>query len=189
MIYNDDGGYNYQWFHWAVRERLIKANGHADNHVMWRGNPVPFDAAWSTFMEWVVEYKTDPARVPQLKKVLRNKPGQAVDGCWSDSTTFISETQQIGTSGSQCSEWFPSWTFPRYEAGGPHAANIMKCDLKPLTRGDYALPFTDKQWSRLEQVFPEGVCDWSEEGNYTGVITSGSFGPSPVKVIYDITSP
>ena len=31
------GGYHYQWFHFAVRERMTKQNGNADNHVMWRG--------------------------------------------------------------------------------------------------------------------------------------------------------
>ena len=30
--------YHYQWYHFAVRERMIEANGHADNHVMWRGS-------------------------------------------------------------------------------------------------------------------------------------------------------
>ena len=38
-IYNDDGGYHYQWFHFALRERMSKANGNARNHVMWRGQP------------------------------------------------------------------------------------------------------------------------------------------------------
>jgi hypothetical protein len=34
--YNDAGGYHYQWFHFAIRERIAKQNGNADNHVMWR---------------------------------------------------------------------------------------------------------------------------------------------------------
>ncbi len=39
-IYNDDGGYHYEWYHFAMRERMAQANGNAANHVMWRGNPV-----------------------------------------------------------------------------------------------------------------------------------------------------
>lgn len=188
-IYNDDGGYHYQWFHWAVRERMLKANGHTDNHVMWRGNPVPFDTAWATFMQWVADYKADPARVSQLKKILRNKPDSAVDGCWSDPTTFIAETQVVGTSGSQCNELLPSWTFTRHEAGGPLAANILKCGLKPLSQNDYNMPFTASQWQRLQDTFPHGVCDWSQDGNYTGVVPNGSFGPSPINLVHDITAP
>src|SRR5437588_5864468 len=38
-IYNDDGGYHYQWFHFATRERMKEANGDTANHVMWRGKP------------------------------------------------------------------------------------------------------------------------------------------------------
>jgi hypothetical protein len=39
---NEDGGYHYQRFHFAQRERLAEAAGNAANQVMWRGNPVPF---------------------------------------------------------------------------------------------------------------------------------------------------
>jgi hypothetical protein len=75
----------------------------------------------------------------------------------------------------------------RYVAGGPLAANIMKCDLKPVSREDYGVAFTDAEWTRLQEVFPDGVCDWSEPGSYTGVVANGSFGPSPVNLVYDIT--
>ncbi|HSH76067.1 MAG TPA: DUF6351 family protein, partial [Longimicrobiales bacterium] len=55
-IYNEDGAYHYQWFHFALRERLRAANGAVDNHVMWRGSPVPFDRAWRLFVDWVAAY-------------------------------------------------------------------------------------------------------------------------------------
>jgi hypothetical protein len=32
---------------------MAQANGNADNHVMWRGNPVPQAQFWSTFIQWV----------------------------------------------------------------------------------------------------------------------------------------
>ncbi|MES1926592.1 hypothetical protein T31B1_14775 [Salinisphaera sp. T31B1] len=186
-IYNDDGGYHYQWFHFALRERLLVANGDTDNHVMWRGDPVPYEQAWSTFIAWVMADKADTAQGTQRDKVIRNRPAAAVDGCWRDETTFIAERQTLGTDGSQCNELFPSWSFPRYVAGGPLAANIMKCDLKPVSREDYGVTFTDAEWTRLQEVFPDGVCDWSEPGSYTGVVANGSFGPSPVNLVYDIT--
>ena len=44
--YNDAGGYHYQWFHFAVRERMKKQNGRADNHLMWRG-VVPAERSWA----------------------------------------------------------------------------------------------------------------------------------------------
>ncbi len=40
----------------------------------------------------------------------------------------------------------------------------MKCRLKPMRREDYPVTFTDEQWSRLQQAFPGGVCDYTKRG-------------------------
>jgi hypothetical protein len=187
-IYNDDNGYHYQWFHFAMRDRMLAANGDTKNHVMWRGNPVPADTAWGAFIQWVVAYKADVAAGTQREKVARNKPAQAVDGCWSSPTQFIAEPQTLSSAPStQCNTLFPSWTFPRRVAGGPVAANIMKCALKPVASASYTVAFTDAELARLQAVFPSGVCDWSKPGNQTGVVTDGSFGPSPVNLVFDVT--
>lgn len=188
-IFNDDGGYHYQWFHFAMRERMIEANGNADNYVMWRGNPVPFDAAWSTFIEWVSNVATDTSHRSQREKAIHDKPGAAVDGCWSSPTQFIPEKLTFSSlPNSQCNTLFPSYAFPRYIAGGPLAANIMKCHLKPIQFSDYAVTFTPSEVARLHKIFPHGVCNWEERGvHQTGVVTWGSFGPSPDNLVYDIT--
>jgi hypothetical protein len=183
-IYNDDDGYHYQWFHFAQRERMREANGDARNHLMWRGNPVPADTAWSTFIEWVEAYTSDTGRGTQKQKVVRNRPANAVDGCWKDATTFIAERQVLGHEPTnQCNTLFPSWSFPRYMAGGTLAANIMKCSLKPVRMSDYSVAFTPDERARLHKIFPNGVCDWSRDGNHTGVVPNGSYGPSPVNFI------
>ena len=44
------------------------------------------------------------------------------------------------------------------------AHDRLKCELKPLDRGDYAVPLTDSQLTSLRDVFPEGVCDYSRPG-------------------------
>jgi hypothetical protein len=44
------------------------------------------------------------------------------------------------------------------------SSDIMKCQLKPLQRADYAASFTDGQWARLQAVFPMGVCDYTKPG-------------------------
>ncbi len=187
-IYNDDNGYHYQWFHFSMRDRMLQANGSTANHVMWRGNPVPADTAWGAFVQWVVAYKADTAAGTQRDKVVRNKPAQAVDGCWSSATNFIAETQTLSSAPTtQCNTLFPSWTFPRGVAGGPVAANIMKCALKPVAAADYQATFTPAELTRLQAIFPSGVCDWSKAGNQTGVVTNGSFGPSPVNLVFDVT--
>ncbi len=39
LLFDEDVIYHYQWYHFAVREPMIEANGDAANHVMWRGGP------------------------------------------------------------------------------------------------------------------------------------------------------
>ena len=115
-------------FHFAQRDRLIKAAGDDSNLVMWRGNPVPFEKAWTTFMDWVVAARSDTTSSTMREKTLRNKPMSAVDGCWSSPTEFIPERQSFDRlPSSRCNKLFPSFAFPRYVAGGPLAADIIKC--------------------------------------------------------------
>ena len=188
-IYNDDGGYHYQWFHFATRERMREANGDTGNHVMWRGNPVPEVPAWSTFIQWMEAVAADDSDIPQHDKVVRNKPPMAVDGCWSSASTFIAEPQTFGRlPDSQCNTLFPSFAFPRYVAGGPLAANNIKCQLKPIDPNDYTVSFSSAELTRLHAIFPDGVCDWSKPGvNRTGVVPWASFGPAPENLVFDVT--
>ncbi len=54
---------------------------------------------------------------------------------------------------------------PHQVAEGSRAENILKCQLKPLSFGDYSgIVFTAGQQSRLQAVFPGGVCDWTKPG-------------------------
>jgi hypothetical protein len=187
-IYNDDGGYHYQWYHFAARERLREVNGNSDNHVMWRGNPVPFDKAWATFVQWVDAVKADNSQAPERVKVVRNKPAQAVDGCWSSATSFIAEQQTFSSKpDSACNTRFPTFAFPRSVAGGPLAANAYKCHLKRIDARDYAPAFTADELARLQTIFPRGVCDFSRRGvGYRRGVTWPSFGPSQDNLVFDV---
>jgi hypothetical protein len=187
-IYNDDAGYHYQWFHFATRERMAQANGDADNHVMWRGN-VPYPSAWNMFIAWVEAVSSDSSRGSAHDKVVRNKPANAVDGCWASATEFIAEPQTFGSApDSTCNTRFPSYAFPRFAAGGPLAADNLKCRLEPVHRRDYAVSFADAEFERLKRIFPDGVCDWARKGvSQTQVVPWASFGPAPENLVFDIT--
>ena len=43
---------------------------------------------------------------------------------------------------------------PRQEAGGPLAANILKCQLKPMDAKDYKVAFAPAELARLKAIFP-----------------------------------
>jgi hypothetical protein len=209
-LYDEDNYYHYQWFHFAVRERMAKANGDARNHVMWRGGtPIlaalgggvaAEDAAvaaaaaskgWTTFIDWVVAYKGDTSAASQRDKVIARKPAAATDGCFTRSTTpqFIAEAQTLGNSATtQCNAVWPSWSFPRREAGGPLAADQLKCQLKPVAASGYAVAMTPAELTRLRTIFPDGVCDWTQTGaSQTTTVPWASFGPSPSNLVFDIT--
>jgi hypothetical protein len=71
-------------------------------------------------------------------------------------------------------------SFPRYTAGGPLAADVIKCQLEPLDRKDYEVKLEDEDWRRLSAIFPRGVCGWTKPGVASrAVSTWSSFGPSP----------
>jgi hypothetical protein len=191
-LYNEDSGYHYLWFHFALPERMARANGNADNHVSWTGktDAIPFDPSWSMFIKWVDAAKNDTAHGTVREKTLRNKPSNAVDGCWKSSTEFIAERQVLSSKpDSPCNAIVPGWTFPRYVAGGPLAADTLKCQLKRVERRDYPASLTDDEFKRLKGIFTEGVCDWSKKGvGHTGVVPWASFGPAPENLVFDVSA-
>jgi hypothetical protein len=170
---------------------MIEANGNGANHVMWRGNAIPTAQAWQLFIQWVENVRNDRSEANQRTKVIRDKPAGAVDGCWPTSTQFAAEPQTFSRlPDSQCNTVYPSFAFPRFIAGGPLAADIIKCHLKPLDPADYKVAFSSAEWARLASIFPVGVCDWSRRGvQQRPVVPWASFGPSPYNLVFDITRP
>ncbi len=190
--YIEDGRYHYLWFHFAVRERMTRANGNTANHVSWRGRTdmVPFEPTWNLLVNWVDAMKKDTGRGTMREKTLRNKPSNAVDGCWKRPTEFIPEPAMLSSKAdTPCSALTPGWTFPRYVAGGPLAADILKCQLKRVDRRDYPASMTDEEFKRLNTVFPEGVCDWTKKGiGQTTMVPWASFGPAPENLVFNINA-
>ena len=211
-IYDDDQFYHYQVFHFMTRERIAQGNGDSKNHVMWRGaapitqlfgittpegtaiNALTNTQSWKTFIQWVEAYKADTSNLSQRAKVINDKPASAVDGCFTKGTTspqFVAEPQTWSSQPTtQCNQMWPSYSLPRKEAGGPLAANVYKCQLKPVSATDYTPAFTAGELAQMATIFPNGVCDWSKPGvNQTGVVPWASFGPSPINLVFDITKP
>jgi len=189
---NETGGYHYGWFHFAVRERLRQAaGGSSENMVIWRS--VAGSAGQQLFDKWVAAYKADTSNDPQRAKVLRAKPREAVDGCYdkAEPPAFIAEDLPFSSKPvSRCSELYPVYSNPRKEAGGPLAANVLKCQLKPVDARDYRVTFTPQEMTRLNALFPAGVCDWSKPGvNQTPVVTWPSVGPSPRHLVFELNGP
>ena len=117
----------------------------------------------------------------------------AADGCYDKATPPVFVVEPLVFSSkpvSTCSGLFPVYSNPRKEAGGPLAANILKCQLRPVDAHDYAVPLATAELARLQAIFPTGVCDWSKPGvNQVPVVPWASFGPSPKNLVFDVTKP
>ncbi len=175
--YNDEvpnGDIHVRYHSFSTRERLLKANGRVDNHVMviednrygLYGTSSPLLQRMILSMDrWVTAIKADTRAIPQIDKVVQNKPADLQEGCNTRdaSPTFIAQTQ-VRDPATSCEALYPSASFPREVAGAPVAADIVKCRLKPLRRADYGVTFSDAQWARLSGIFPSGTCDWSRPG-------------------------
>ena len=175
--YNDQlpgGDIHVRYHSFSMRDRLNKANGRSDNQVMlvqdnrfglYSNSSPLLQRAILTMDRWITAIKADARDIPQIDKVVQNKPGDLQEGCLTRDAapTFIAQIQ-VRDPATSCEALYPSNSFPREVAGAGVAADIIKCQTRPLAPADYSVPFSPAQWTRLQAIFPAGVCDWSRPG-------------------------
>jgi len=139
----------------AVRERLRRANGRADNQVIW---VYPNGVAG-------LAQKVTSLALDTMTQWLDTgvKPRAAVDACWDVIGTKIAEPATLDKPGL-CNALYPSHANPRLVAGAPLVDDILKCRLKPIDAKDYKAVFTLEEMLKLRLIFPDGVCDYSKPG-------------------------
>ena len=174
--YLDDvpqGNIHLRYHSFSTHERLLKANGYNDNHIMltedrkWGDSlrsPMQREAL-SQLDQWLTNLSKDTSNDAQIVRLRRAKPADLVDACWTrdDKPQKIAEKAAYG-AGGRCEELYPANSFPRGVAGSSVAADIIKCQLKPIAASDYKVSFTPDEMSRLKKIFSTGVCDWSKPG-------------------------
>jgi len=151
-----DPGLAHDYVHtWWMRDRLEREQGHLKNHVLWFGpTPLIGDTGWATeamlaMDRWLAAIEKDTSQKPLPQKIVDDKPEDITDRC----TATVCE-QYVATR----------YETPRSVAGGPKTGDVNKCQLAPPAREDYPLTFTDADFARLQEIFPNGVCDWSKPG-------------------------
>ena len=188
------GDLHLKFFHYMLRSRILAAGGSADNMVMWNGeanvaafvqNPnahpatpvqaprpaytgrtvVVLQKAFDAMDQWLTAVTGDASADTLARKVVKNKPGTLVDGCYGATTPgaaddFIAERQLFGGFNSvfrrgngasspagtldiaatptRCNAMFPASSYPRFDAGEPLTGRTMQCTLKAVTAADYA---------------------------------------------------
>ena len=166
---HDAAGFDFHanWRAMQLRQRLLDANGHHDNHVILGfedglqdiGLVAP-ELALNIIDAWLEAIEADDSDIPLEQKVINNRPDSVDDTCFVDG-------EDVGLDSAECPINFEQ--SPAQVAGGPRAENVFKCQLKPLDFDDpdytdHGIGFNQDQQDRLEAAFPDGVCDSSLPG-------------------------
>ena len=174
--YTDDsavGDIHLRYHSFSMRERLTNANGNADNQVMlvedfrygYYGSDSPLlIGALKDMDQWLANVAADTAPGTRREKVLRDKPATLQEGCLTRDANPRKIVERFERNSGQCAALYPAPGSPRFVAGAQLAADVIKCQLKPVALADYATTFTANQRARLAEIFPSGVCDWSKPG-------------------------
>jgi uncharacterized tannase-like protein DUF6351 len=150
----------------VIRARLAGAQGgRFDNQIIWTAGLTGTNLAvlsLDLMNRWLDAIAADPGP-PDLDKVARNKPPDAVDACFDAVGNKIVEPATYSGTGV-CNQLYPNHSMPRLQAGMPLTNDIKKCQLKAINPADYAVAFSGEQAARLQSIFPKGVCDYTRPG-------------------------
>ncbi len=168
-----DPGIAHDYAHaFWTEDRLMRDQGHTDNRVMWFGAaPLIGDPGWATeamlaMDRWLTNIERDSSTKPLSQKVIDDKPADVTDRC--SNVPGVGEIP--GEDGEpQCvlpEEAQTRLSTPREVAGGDRFNDVVDCQLTPLDRSTFTglATLTDEQFATLEDVFPDGVCDYAKQG-------------------------
>jgi hypothetical protein len=157
----------------AARQRVLHKMGHSDNMVIWFTDTAPGVPKASQSLEAlaVMDRWLDNIRLNPRKSVHRNKPAEASDACYDQQGRLMHRGDDAwsgildGKAPGTCTQAFPIYGTSRIVAGAPIEGGIYDCARKSVHKavadGTYA-PWAPSaaEIAQLEQIFPEGVCDY-----------------------------
>jgi hypothetical protein len=165
-------GIHRQWFTWAVRDRITRDAGDANNQAIWRWYQGNFatppgtlkQEAFVSMDKWLTDLVADSTGRSLEAKARASRPAETRDFCLTTADSTVAGRTYDMAVCDQHPVLKPTAS-PRQVAGGPRSEDVLKCQLKPLNQADYGtVAFSSGQWTRLQAVFSTGVCDWSKPG-------------------------
>lgn len=151
----DISGIHHLYRTWAMAARLDKANGTHANMAIWYNTNKSQDDAYDAMDAWLAAIEADKSNASLPEKIISDRPSQVSDLCGSIAGTGLTMQQCTGYQDGS----------PRIAAGEPLQDDVIDCQLTPLNRSSYRIAFTDEQWSQMQAIFPDGVCDYTKAGN------------------------
>lgn len=157
----------------AVRQRVLRKNGHSDNLVVWFTDTIPNTPkasqtlqALQVMSQWLDNIKANPKRT-----IAQNKPAAAVDACFDRFGVMMSSGGGVwdgildNRSAGTCTQAFPLYSTSRIVAGAPIEGGIYSCARKSVdtavadgTYGSWTP--SAEELAQLKLIFPSGVCDY-----------------------------
>lgn len=157
----------------VIRERMKRAGAPLGNQVIWfvdavAGEPRfdPTLQAFAVIDQWLATLKRYPGM-----SVAEARPARAVDACFAADGTLqyagadawwgIIDAHEPGP----CAQLYRTYGTSRTQAGAPLTGDVYRCELQPVraaaAEGVYgAWQPSEAQLSRLEEIFPTGVCTY-----------------------------
>lgn len=173
----DPGAAHDSYRAFAIRARLEREHGTHANQLIWEG-PIPIvgdlecnQTSLIAMDRWLAAVEQDTASTALAQKIIQDKPADLDDACWDGAGNKLADglcpdvvvpsyptLLNVGV--------VPVYATPRMVAGDVITTDANKCQLKPLNRSDNygPVPLTDAQWAQMQQIFPNGVCDFSKPG-------------------------
>jgi hypothetical protein len=160
-----------------ARLRIEREMGDNGNQVIWMtGRPHdPILDALGAMDRWLTARRQGAATPPEITDTCFDGDGRVIasgprvwDGAWN------------GREDGACTVAYPPYGTSRIAAGGDYAGDRFACALKPVAAalgdGTYGERDLGPVRARLEEIFPEGVCD---DARTDGIRPAGLFGPEP----------
>ncbi len=176
--YDDYAGDIHDSFRkFSIRDRLTRADGTTDpNLIIWTV-PGPtsagaLDAQLTGALndvtaqivlldQWLTAAHTDPTLASAPAALAAARPTTAVDRCTTPAGAMVTGPATY-EGPNACTKAYPVHGDPRTAAGAPQRNDVLKCQLEPVAKATYSVPFTSAQRQRLAQIFTQGVCNWSQ---------------------------
>jgi len=188
---DDIGNFHASVYSFVMRARMERDNGHADNYILRRHSRDLSleDENLAIMDQWLANIKADTSHTAMLDKIVRAKPADLQNDCFAENGERIVEQPSFDmerlfdNTNTPCNGLFPPHAGLRLVAGGPLTNDVLKCALKEIDFDDYAVEFTAAEKAQLQEIFPQGVCDWSKPGVQQQINQTWlSYGPSPVNL-------
>jgi hypothetical protein len=182
----DPGAFHDAYRAFAVRARLDREHGGHANQLIWEGPVLILGDAqceknsFAAMDRWLGAVEKDKSKRTLSQKVAADKPADLGDRCYDGNGEKVMD----GLCGEAV---VPIYGTPRTVAGDKITTDANKCQLKPLSRDDdYGpLPLSDAQFAQLQQIFPNGVCDFSKPAvDQQGAVPWLSYQRANGKVVY-----